>query len=106
MAFAAIACVLAVWALNLRRALVDQPYRSRALWTAIGALTLVFFIIAGYVDSVFGQVPSTYPSVAAGAAVWGFVFLGLYGWIVSNANVAAAADYFNRDVLYWKKEEE
>ncbi len=103
MVFVAIACVLALWALNLRRALVDQPYRSRALWTAIGALTIVSYAVAGYVDSVFGQVPSTYTSVAAEAVVWGFVFLGLYGWIVSNANVAVAADYFNRDVLYWKK---
>ncbi len=103
MAASAIACYIAFKALSLRKALVDHPYRSRALWTAVGALTLVGFSIAGYTDDVFGQVASTYTAVVAEATAWGFVFLGLYGWVASNANVAVDADFFNRDVLFWKK---
>ncbi len=99
----AVACLIAYSALDLRKALVDGSYRSRALWTAVGALSLVSFTIAGYVDSVFGNVVTTYTGVVAEAAAWGFVFLGLFGWVVSNANVAVEADYFNREVLFWKK---
>ena len=35
--------------------------------------------------------------------MWGGVFISLYGWIASNANVAISADYFNRDALGWNK---
>ncbi|MDA4121898.1 MAG: hypothetical protein OK456_01810 [Thaumarchaeota archaeon] len=38
----------------------------------------------------------------AEGAFFGFVFIGLYGWMISNADVAIGADY-NRDILFWKK---
>jgi hypothetical protein len=90
-------------ALNLRRALVDRPYRDRALWTAIGGLSAVLFAIALYVDSVFGQTPTTSEGVIVEAAIWGVAFLALLRWIVSNVNVSMSADYFNRDALGWKR---
>ena len=64
---------------------------------------MVSLLVDGYVDSLFGEVPSTYTAVIVEALFWGFSFLGLYGWIVSNANVAIGADFFNRDVLFWRK---
>ncbi len=96
------ACFIASSALSLRRVLVDPPYRSRALWTAVGALGIVSILIAGYVDDIFG-VPSSYAAVVIEAIPWGFAFLGIYLWIVSNVNVAMGADFFNRDVLLWKR---
>jgi hypothetical protein len=100
------AVIIALLALNLRRALVDRPYRARALWTAVGALTLVSLFLANYADSIYLQGPATNATLTAVVVetiVWGFTFLGLFGWIVSNANVAIEADYFNRDVLGWKR---
>ena len=82
---------------------MDPPYRDRALWTAIGALSVVIFIAAGYVDSLFGNNPTTWEGVIVEAAIWGPAFLVLLGWIVTSTNVAISADYFNRDVLRWKK---
>jgi hypothetical protein len=98
----AAAVYIAYSALSLRRALVDGPYRTRALWTAVGAVSVISFIAAGYVDVVFGQTPTTIPGVVAEDAVWGFTFLAIYGWVVTNANVAIRADFFNRDALKWK----
>jgi hypothetical protein len=95
--------LLVLLALNLRRALVDRPYRARALWTAVGSLAVVSLIMAGVVDSIFGQVPNNLTAVVVEGAIWGFTFLGLFGWMVTNANVAIAADYFNRDALWWKR---
>jgi hypothetical protein len=90
-------------ALSLRRALVDRPYRDRALWTAIGGLSAVLFVIALYADNVFGQTPTTWDGVIVEAAIWGVAFLALLRWIVSNVNVSMSADYFNRDALGWKR---
>ncbi len=87
-------------ALSVRKVLVDAPYRTRALWTAIGASSVVLLIIAGNVSSVE---PTTVVGILAGATIWGLVFLALYGWIYSNVNVAIGADFFNRDVLFWKR---
>ena len=95
------ACFIAYRALRLRQALVDQPYRTRALWTAIGAFSLPAFLAAGALDAVFGQVPTTDVGVLVEAAVWGFVFLVVYGWIATNIDVAVVADYINRDPLGW-----
>jgi hypothetical protein len=89
-------------ALRLSRALVDRPYRARAVGTAIGALTLVSFVSASTVDSIFGNTPTTVEGVLAEGAVWGFTFAGLLYWIVTNNNVALSADYFNRDALLWR----
>ena len=105
-AFSIAAVFIALLALNLRRALVDRPYRSRALWTSVGALTLVSLFVANYADSIYLQGPAsqaTLTAVVVETIVWGFTFLGLFGWVVSNANVAIQADYFNRDVLAWKR---
>jgi hypothetical protein len=88
-------------ALSVRKVLVDATYRSRALWTAIGASSLVLLVIAGYVSSVDSG--TTVTAILAGATIWGLVFLALYGWIYSNVNVAIGADFFNRDVLFWKR---
>jgi hypothetical protein len=102
-AFFVAAIVIVVLALNLRRALVDRLYRARALWTAIGALAMISLTLAeAVVDPIFGQVPSNLTSLIVEDVVWGFTFLGLFGWIVTNVNVAIDADYFNRDVLAWK----
>ncbi len=90
-------------ALSLRRALVDHPYRTRALWTAIGGLSVVSFFVATYLDSVFGETPSTVTAVVVEGVIWGFTFLVLYGWIAININVALTADFFHRDALSWKK---
>ena len=90
-------------ALNLRRALVDAPYRDRALWTAMGTLSAVFFEAAWYLDTVFGETPTTSEGVIVEAAIWGLAFLVLLGWIVTNINVAISADYFSRDALGWKR---
>jgi hypothetical protein len=89
-------------ALSLRQALVDPPYRDRALWTAMGGLSVVFFVAAAYLDTVFGETPTTSEGVIVEAAIWGVAFLVLLGWIVTNINVAMSADYFNRDALGWK----
>jgi hypothetical protein len=101
--FLASAVVIAFLAIRLRGALVDRPYRARALWTAIGALSVVGLISAAYLDSVFGQIPTTVEGILVEDTAWGFTFLALYGWIASNINVAIATDYFNRDPLRWKK---
>lgn len=90
-------------ALALRKVLIDRPYRTRALWTAIGALSVVSFLAAAYLDSVFGENPTTLTGLAVEATIWGFTFLALYGWIASNVNVALEADYFHRDALSWRK---
>ena len=90
-------------ALNLRRALVDPPYRDRALWTAMGALSAVFFVAAAYLDAIFGETPATSEGVIVEAVIWGVAFLVLLGWVVTNTNVAISADYFNRDALGWKR---
>jgi len=90
-------------ALSLRRALVDHPYRTRALWTAIGGLTIISFFFAGYLDSIFGETPSTITGVVVEGVIWGFTFLVLYGWIANNIYVALSSDFFHRDALYWKK---
>lgn len=95
--------IIAYLAIRLRGALVDRPYRARALWTAIGAMSVVAFISAGYVDTIYGQVPTTAEGVLVEGAAWGFVFLALIGWIASNIDVALSADFFNRDPLRWKK---
>jgi hypothetical protein len=95
--------IIVFMAIRLRRALVDRPYRARALWTAIGAMSVVAFISAGYVDTIYGQVPTTVEGVLVEAAAWGFVFFALIGWIASNIDVALSADFFNRDPLRWKK---
>ncbi|HEY6283017.1 MAG TPA: hypothetical protein VIW22_03740 [Nitrososphaerales archaeon] len=101
--FFASAIIIAYFAIRLRGALVDRLYRARALWTAIGALSAVGFISAFYVDSVFGQVPTTLEGLLVEDVAWGFTFLALVGWIASNINVALSADFFNRDPLRWKK---
>jgi hypothetical protein len=93
---------IAYRALRLGSALVDRPYRTRAFGTAIGALTIVGFVGAGYLDGVFGQTPTTAEGVLVEAAAWGFSFIGLLFWVVTNNNVAINADYFNRDVLFWR----
>jgi hypothetical protein len=93
---------IAYRALRLRSALVDYPYRTRAVGTAIGALTLVSFILASAVDGVFGNTPTTVEGVLVEGAAWGFTFFGLLFWIVTNNNVAISADYFNRDTLLWR----
>lgn len=97
------AAIIVVLSLSLRRALVDRPYRSRALWTAVGALAVVSLMFAQYVDTVFGQVPNNLTAVIVEDSVWGFSFLGLFGWLVTNVNVSISADYFNRDALAWKR---
>ncbi len=90
-------------ALALRRVLVDSQYRTRALWTAIGASSVIVFLLAEYVDLIFGSRPTTIAGVLVEGIIWGFVFLPLYGWVVSNVDVAISADYFNRDALSWRK---
>jgi hypothetical protein len=97
------AIIIAYFAIRLRSALVDRPYRARALWTAIGALSVVGLISALYVDTIFGQVPTTLEGLLVEDVAWGFTFLALIGWIASNINVALSADFFNRDPLRWKK---
>ncbi len=91
-----------VKAFSLGRVLIDRPYKSRALWTGIGASALIFFLVAAYVTDIFGQNPTTVLGVVAEAAIWGCVFIVLYGWIASNVIVAIAADFLNRDALLWK----
>jgi len=89
--------------LRVRSVLVDQPYRTRALWTAIGALALAGFIVSRTVDSVFGNPPTTFEGILVEDSAWGLTFIALYGWIASNINVTISADFFNRDALSWKK---
>ena len=91
-----------VRALSLRRALVDRPYRDRALWTAIGGLSAVLFVAAEYLDTIFGSVPTTWEGVVVEGIIWGAAFLVLFTWIVTNVNVSISADFFNRDALWWK----
>jgi hypothetical protein len=100
--------VVAAWyvvfqALRLRRVLVDQPYRARALWTGIGGLSVLSLVIAEYVDTVYGNTPTTLEGLLVEDLFWGLFFLGMGGWVASNINVAIAADYLNRDTLSWKK---
>jgi len=94
---------IALLALNLRRALVDRAYKARALWTAVGALTIISLFLANYADTIYNVGTINLADVVVETTVWGFTFLGLFGWIVSNANVAIHADYFNRDALAWKR---
>jgi hypothetical protein len=90
-------------AIRLRTAFVDSIYRARALWTAVGALTVFSLLLADYVDTVFGQTATTITGVLVEDLFWGFTFIGLYLWIVSNITVALSADFFNRDALMWRK---
>ena len=69
----------------------------------MGGLSVVFFVTADYLDTVFGQTPTTWEGVIVEAVIWGVAFLVLLGWIVTNTNVAISADYFNRDALGWKR---
>jgi len=94
---------IAYRAFRLRSVLVDRPYRTRALGTGVGALTVIAFTLAGVFDSIFGQTPTTVEGVLVEAAAWGFAFIGLLVWFVTNNDVAIAADYFNRDVLFWRR---
>jgi len=96
----AAAFFIAYRALSLRGVLVDRPYRSRALWTAIGGFSILGFVGAGFLDTAFPA--TTVEGVLVEAAAWGFAFLVLYGWIATNIDVAISADYFNRDALAWK----
>jgi hypothetical protein len=89
--------------IRLRTALVDRIYRARALWTAVGALTVFSLLLAEYVDTVFGQTPTTVTGVLVEDLFWGFSFIGLYLWMVSNIAVALSADFFNRDALMWRR---
>lgn len=94
---------IAYRALRLRRALVDRPYRTRALWTAIGAFSVLSLDVSGISTSIYGETPTTVTGVLVEGALFGFAFLMLYGWIVTNINVAILADFFNRDALLWKR---
>ena len=91
---------IAYRALRLRGVLVDRPYRTRALWAAIGGFSVVGFFGASLVDAEFPS--TTVEGVLIQGAVWGFVFLVLYVWIATNIDVAISTDYFNRDALGWK----
>jgi hypothetical protein len=102
--------MVTVWAafivyrtVRLRTALIDRIYRARALWTAVGGLTVFSFLLADYVDTVFGQTPNTITGVLVEDLFWGFTFIGLYLWMVSNITVALSADFFNRDALMWRR---
>jgi hypothetical protein len=90
-------------AIRLRAALIDRIYRARALWTAVGGLTVLSLLLAEYVDTIFGQTPNTITGVLVEDLFWGFTFVGLYLWIASNITVALSADFFNRDALMWRK---
>jgi hypothetical protein len=90
-------------AVRLRSALIDRIYRARALWTAVGGLTVFSLLLAEYIDTVFGQTPNTITGVLVEDLFWGFTFIGLYLWIASNITVALSADFFNRDALMWRK---
>jgi len=94
------AVFIAYRAMSLRRVLVDRPYRTRALWTAIGGFSLLGFTSAGYLDGLYPQ--TSVEGVIVEALAWGFTFLVLYGWVATNIEVAISADYFNRDALAWK----
>lgn len=59
--------------------------------------------MANYADTIYEVGTINLTDVVVETTVWGFTFLGLYGWIVSNANVAIRADYFNRDALAWRR---
>jgi hypothetical protein len=59
--------------------------------------------VANYAGTIYGVGTPDLTDVIVETTVWGFTFLGLYGWIVSNANVAIQADYFNRDALRWRR---
>ena len=97
------AAVVAYRSLRIRGALVDRPYRARAFWTAVGSVSIVGFLVAGYADSIYGQVPTTWDGVIVEAVAWGFTFLVLYLWVAANIDVAIQADFFNRDSLSWKR---
>ena len=94
---------IAYRAFRLRSVLVDRAYRTRALGSGVGALTAIAFTLAGVLDSIFGQSPTTVEGVLVEAAAWGFAFIGLLVWFVTANDVAIAADYFNRDVLFWRR---
>ena len=101
MVVTAAAILIGYRSLSLRGVLVDRPYRTRALWTAIGAFSLVAFFGAGFLDAFY---PATsVEGVIVEAIAWGFVFLVVYGWVATSIEVAISADYFNRDALSWKR---
>jgi hypothetical protein len=94
---------IAYRAVKLRAAFVDRIYRARALWTAVGSLTVPSLLLAEYIDTIYGQSPNTLTGVLVEALFWGFTFVGLYLWMASNITVALSADFFNRDALVWRK---
>jgi len=96
------ALYIAVRALSLRRALVDRPYRSRALWSAMGAIAIIAIIATGPINAVFGNGTDVI-SLLIVSGVYGVFFLGLFGWIIVNNDVTIAADFLNRDALSWRK---
>ena len=94
-------------ALSLRRTLVDRPYRSRALWMAWGGLSVVFLVLAtsyGNLANTLGGVHSSFVVSSVLVTVsWGVAIIGLFGWMVTNVDVALDADFFHRDAVYWRR---
>lgn len=92
---------------TLRRALVDNLYRRRALWTGIGGLgsiaLAVAFITDGFAAQGIGIFANQLFAFVFADVIWGFTFLALYGWVYTNINVALNADFLHRDALAWRR---
>jgi len=92
---------------RLRDGLVNEIYRTRALW--VGVLG-IFFVLAeilqigsdlGYAPFYFPPYPNT--SILVAYTVFTAFGVGaLYGWFDTTARVVLDMDFFHRDPLHWK----
>jgi len=88
--------VLALYrAIEFRRVMVGRAYKSRANWTVVFLLAILFF----YVDSQ-GALP--YLSSDGGVPGWIVITISLVLFVDSNVRATQETDFFHRDTLRWR----
>jgi len=97
-------------ALKGRRALASGVYRSRALWTGMGAIMILAYgllqIVAENSPGFFSTfAPEFFSTFATGIFYFVFTIVAvivIFSWIDSTVMVALDMDYFHRDSLHWR----
>ncbi len=111
-----VVCIMAAYrSFAIRQALRNSVYRSHALWTGIAATLFVVVQLPTAIYEVTGiavlrilSVTSVSYSSSLDLVIELFFFLGLiflviFAWFDRTIEVALYADYFHRDILYWKR---
>lgn len=91
-------------ALSSRRALVSGVYRSRALWTGMGAIIILAFESLQIIgENSLG--PGYFTLLEVDITYFVLTIVGIiviFSWIDSTILVALDMDYFHRDSLHWR----